>query len=77
MPSWEYCAVRVAATYDEGSGGGPIELLSIKLPSTKWTAKSNTYGLIGLLNELGTQGWELVDVEAQTFYLKRPATSAS
>jgi hypothetical protein len=77
MQRWEYCAVRVAATYDEGTGGGPIELLSIKLPGTKWTSTSNGLGLIGLLNTLGAECWELVDVESGTFYLKRRLASGS
>jgi len=30
-----------------------------------------------LLNHLGDGGWELVDVEGQVFYLKRPKPSAA
>ena len=71
MNKWEYCVVSVAI-YDEGSGGGPQELLSIRLPGAHSKSVTNTYGVVGLLNELGGQGWELVDVESRTYYLKRP-----
>ena len=71
MHNWEYCAVSVAI-YNEGTGGGPQELLSIRLPGAHSKSVTNTYGLVGLLNQLGAQGWELVDVESGTFYLKRP-----
>ena len=70
MNKWEYCAVSVAI-YNEGTGGGPQELLSIRLPGAHSKSVTNTYGLVGL-NQLGAQGWELVDVEGATFYLKRP-----
>ena len=70
MPNWEYCAVEVT-TYVSGSGGGPQELLSIRLPGAHRQDVTNAYGVIGLLNELGGKGWELVDAEAATFYLKR------
>jgi hypothetical protein len=68
---WEYCAVSVTI-YDEGSGGGPQELLQIRLPGAHQTSVSHPFGSIGLLNQLGADGWELVDVEAGNFYLKRP-----
>jgi hypothetical protein len=74
MSNWEYCAVDVT-TYISGSGGGPQELLSIRLPGNPRKDVTNSHGLIGLLNELGAKGWELVDVEAGTFYLKRPTKS--
>jgi len=72
MSNWEYCAVDVTI-YNSGSGGGPQELLSLRLPGTHRKDVTNAHGLIGLLNALGGEGWELVDVEAGTFYLKRPA----
>ena len=31
----------------------------------------NPLGVVGLLNELGHDGWELVDVEESVFFLKR------
>ena len=71
MHKWEHCAVSVAI-YNEGTGGGPQELLSIRLPGAHSKSVTNAYGLVGLLNQLGAQGWELVDVESGTFYLKRP-----
>ena len=70
MQKWEYCAVTVT-TYSQGTGGTPLELLSIRLPGAHRTSVSNPYGSVGLLNQLGTKGWELVDVESGTFYLKR------
>ena len=72
MANWEYCAVEVT-TYISGSGGGPQELLSLRLPGAHRKDVTNAYGAVGLLNELGAAGWELVDVERATFYLKRPA----
>ena len=71
MNKWEYSVVSVAI-YDEGSGGGPQELLSIRLPDAHSKSVTNKYGVVGLLNQLGAQGWELVDVESRRFYLKRP-----
>ena len=58
-------------TYNQGTGGAPLELLSIRLPGAHRTNVTNPYGLVGLLNQLGTKGWQLVDVESGTFYLKR------
>jgi hypothetical protein len=74
MQQWEYCAVSVAI-YNSGSGGGPQELLSIRRPGAHPEAVANPFGLVGLLNHLGAEGWELVDVEAGIFYLKRPVAT--
>ena len=74
METWEYCAVYLTI-YAEGTGGPPQELLEVKLPGTQRTSVSNPYGLVGLLNQLGAESWELVDVESATFYLKRPIQS--
>jgi hypothetical protein len=74
MPNWEYCAIYVAS-YRDGSGGGTQELLETKMPGAQRTSVSNTFGSIGLLNQLGNDGWELVDVEGATFYLKREKKS--
>jgi hypothetical protein len=71
MQKWEYCAVYVTI-YREGSGGPSGELLEISLPGAQKASVSNPYGSIGLLNQLGSEGWEVVDVESRTFYLKRP-----
>ena len=71
MTHWEYCTIRVTR-YQEGSGGPPRELLKIQLPGAHEASVSNTYGSVGLLNELGSQGWELVDAEGARLYLKRP-----
>jgi len=67
---WEYCAVYVSV-YQDGSGGAPREMLEIKMPDAQKTGVSNAHGSVGLLNQLGTDGWELVDVEGGTFFLKR------
>ena len=72
MQQWEYCSVDVTL-YREGSSGGTRELLHITLPGAHPASASNAFGLIGLLNQLGSEGWELVDVDGRTFYLKRPA----
>jgi len=74
VQKWAYCAVDVV-TYDDGTGGGPLELLHIRLPGAHKASISNAYGSVGLLNQLGGEGWELVDVEGGTFYLKRQAKS--
>ncbi len=76
MPRWEHCAVYVAL-YREGTGGGTRELLSVQLPGEQQKGVTNPLGLIGLLNQLGADRWELVDVEASVFYLKRPMQTAS
>jgi len=74
MPKWEYCAVHVIL-YREGSGGPARELLEITLPGAHRASVSNTYGLMGLMNQLGSEGWELVDAESRTFYFKRHANT--
>lgn len=76
MSRWEHCAVYVAL-YRDGTGGGTRELLSVQMPGESQKAVTNPLGVIGLLNELGGDGWELVDVEGQVFYLKRSKHSAA
>lgn len=71
MPKWEHCAVYVAL-YRDGTGGGTRELLSVQMPGEPQKGVTNALGVIGLLNELGADGWELVDVENSVLYLKRP-----
>ena len=73
MENWEYCTVH-AATYRDGTGM-TRELLTITLPGAHPASAQNAYGLVGLLNQLGAEGWELFDVKANTFYLKRNVTS--
>jgi hypothetical protein len=72
MPNWEYCVVHVAL-YREGNEANaePRELLSITLPGAARAAASHPLGSIGLLNQLGAEGWELVQVAANGIYLKR------
>ena len=70
MSKWEYCAVYVAL-YRDGTGGGTRELLSVQMPGEPQKGVTNPLGVIGLLNELGADGWELVDVESSVWYLKR------
>jgi hypothetical protein len=76
MPNtkWEYCAVDVT-TYNDGTGGPSLELLHIRRPGAHTVSVSNPYGSIGLLNQLGSEGWELAEVENGTFYLKRQKKS--
>ncbi len=69
MPKWEYCVVSVEI-YREGSGR-IHELLYITRPGKARASITNPLGALGLLNKLGGEGWELVDVEAGSFYLKR------
>jgi hypothetical protein len=75
MHKWEYCAVYVAI-YREGTGGPPRELLEISLPGAHRASVTHAFGSVGLLNQLGSEGWELVDVESGAFYLKRQKASA-
>lgn len=72
MDKWEDRAVSVV-TYREGLSLEVRELLTITLPGKHPVSVINTHGLVGLLNQLGGEGWELVDVESGTFYLKRRA----
>ncbi len=74
MSTWEYCAVDVAM-YSEGTGGEPRELLSVRLPGAHKASVANAYGLVGLLNQLGSEGWELVDADRGAFFLKRQKKS--
>ena len=74
MHKWEYCALHVTI-YREGSGGPARELLEITLPGAHKASVSNPYGPMGMMNELGSEGWELVDAESGTFYFKRQAKS--
>jgi hypothetical protein len=77
MARWEYCAVYVVARYREGGDPGTQELLQIRLPGKPPASVSERYDLMGLLNRLGSGGWELVDVEDATFYLKRRMKSTA
>jgi hypothetical protein len=76
MPIWEHCAVYVAL-YRSGTGGGTQELLSVQMPGEPQKGVTNPLGVIGLLNDLGGDGWELVDVENSVLYLKRPKGAAA
>ena len=76
MSKWEYCAVYVAL-YRDGTGGGTRELLSVQVPGEPQKGVTNPLGVIGLLNELGADGWELVDVESSVWYLKRRKGAAA
>ena len=76
MSKWEYCAVYVAF-YRDGTGGGTRELLSVQMPGEPQKGVTNPLGVIGLLNELGADGWELVDVESSVWYLKRRKGAAA
>lgn len=71
MQNWEYCRIDVTL-YREGSGGGTRELLAITRPAEHPTSMTHPLGSMGLLNQLGAEGWELVDVEAGVLFLKRP-----
>ena len=58
--------------YNPVSGGGVQELLELQMPGHPRESVQNPFGSVGLLNQLGSEGWELVDVEGRTFLLKRP-----
>ena len=40
-------------------------------PGAHRASVTHAFGSVGLLNQLGSEGWELVDVESGAFYLKR------
>ena len=70
MTRWEHCVVDVIE-YREGDGSPPLELLEITLPGVPRAGTAHPLGVVGLLNDLGDQGWELVDVESRRYFLKR------
>ena len=73
MPRYEYCKVKVSL-YNEGSDSGPAtELLTLQLPGEQAASVTEPLGVTGLLNTLGADGWELVDVESGSFWLMRKA----
>ena len=76
MQAWEHCAVYVTLFSEGSSPAEPQELLQIRRPNQHKTSITHPFGVIGLLNQLGAEGWELVDVELGVYYLKRPKTFA-
>jgi hypothetical protein len=73
MHRYEYCNVKVAL-YREGGDPGPAqELLTLQLPDVAPASVTAPFGVTGLLNKLGSEGWELVDVESGTYWLMRKA----
>ena len=76
MSGWEYAVVDVVR-YQDGSGGEPRELLHVTLPGQRRQSVAHAFGAAGYLNTLGAEGWELVDVESGTFYLKRQIDTAA
>ena len=72
MRSWAYAIVRVTL-FREGNSNAPArELYSVSFPNQVPTAVDDAFGLPGVLNQLGSEGWELVDVESGAYYFKRP-----
>jgi hypothetical protein len=72
MQKFEYCNVKVAL-HREGTDLGPArELLTLHLPGAAPASVPVSTDLMGLLNQLGSDGWELVDFEAGVYWLKRP-----
>jgi hypothetical protein len=76
MSSWEHCAAYVAL-YRDGGSNVTQELLAVQMPGEQRKEAIHPLGIMGLLNQLGEDGWELVDVEGQVFYLKRLKHSAA
>ncbi len=74
MPHWEYCLLQVIK-YREGTDSTPRELYSVTRPNSQPTPIASSFGLAGVLNDLGAEGWRLVDVEAGTHYFERPKPS--
>jgi len=70
MHKWEHCVVYTIE-YRDGSGGPTRELYEVQLPGAARTSIASPLGAVGVLNQLGDDGWELVDVEADRYFLKR------
>jgi hypothetical protein len=62
------CTWRSTATAPEAV---PESCSRCRCPGEPQKGVTNALGVIGLLNELGADGWELVDVEDSVLYLKR------
>ena len=74
MKKFEYCVVNVTF-YRDGTSNETLELLEVTMPGAHKASATNTFGSLGLLNALGSEGWELVDFEGGAFYMKRKVHS--
>lgn len=71
MDRWEYAVLRVTL-FREGNSNAPArELYALTLPGAEPASVTNTFGLPGVLNSLGAEGWELVEIENSAHYFKR------
>ena len=77
MQKWEYCLAQVVE-YREGNAPNDVrELLYVTMPGANKSSVTHPMGVMGLLNKLGSEGWELIAVEPSGFYLKRKAARAA
>jgi len=71
MHRWAYAVLRVTM-FREGNSNAPArELYSVTLPDAEPVAVNKPFGLSGVLNQLGSDGWELVAVENGAYYFKK------
>jgi hypothetical protein len=72
MIKWEYCRLEIAL-YREGTSNAPArELYTVTMPDAEPAGMQNTNGRMGVMNLLGSTGWELVAVDNSGYYFKRP-----
>lgn len=74
MQKFEYCNVKVTLFREGGDPGPARELLTLHLPGAPPASVPLSVDLMGLLNQLGSEGWELVDFESGIYWLKRNAS---
>ena len=71
---YEYCSLHVSTI--RTLEGPPIDTMTLTLPGGEPTVVTSALGHMGLLNQMGGDGWALVDVESDTFYMMRKLKSA-
>jgi hypothetical protein len=71
---YEYASLHVVTI--RTLEGPPIDTLTLTRPGAEPAVVVNPLGHMGVLNQMGREGWELVDVQGETFYLMRKLKSA-
>jgi hypothetical protein len=80
---WEFCDIYAASKSDTDDGAAVVVITRVvdgKAKNERWDIPGDTFlkRLIELLNELGAEGWEVVNVsrhsvntETMSYFLKR------